>query len=351
MKEKDRKMSNQIIVDTTKVDDYVVKLNKQINILESLDNKLKNHAYIKKYNNITNVLNYYGSPIDFVWELKRDVEYLRKVSSRVNEVENFLQRVDPLDYEASLDKIQEEDLKYADTAFSIIGNFGDIGSFVKNGYNILKNGTIKSRKEGYKCIKGILTIGTKVYRLGVKVEKGKKINFAKDLLGLKKIARKNANVKNLMKKTFKKSFFGNKFDLTEGLGKCVADWATTGLDVLITGFENYQEYGGFSKRMVAETANEVFLDGLETAAITTLVTGGLTLIGFGAAPVALVGIATFGIKIGIDKFVQAAWHTDKTAVEWVSDGVLDAVRIFGEDSKEIEEKNAKLEETMCINKT
>lgn len=100
-------------------------------------------------------------------------------------------------------------------------------------------------------------------------------------------------------------------------GTKVAGWA---LSLVANGFSNYDEYGGFTGRMAAETVTETIIDIGKGAAIAAGVAAGCAAIGF-AAPAVVVG----GIGIGVSLVADIVCEniTGKSVTEFTSDAILD----------------------------
>ena len=100
-------------------------------------------------------------------------------------------------------------------------------------------------------------------------------------------------------------------------GTKVAGWVLT---LIGNGFSNYDEFGGLTGRMAAETITETVIDIGKGAAITAGVAAGCTLIGV-AAPAVVVG----GIGVGASLLADSVCEnlTGKSVKEFTSDAVLD----------------------------
>ena len=163
-------------------------------------------------------------------------------------------------------------------------------------------------------IKGLKTVG----------EDGTKTTW-KDFVGL------NANYVKIIKKTeggwqrFKsvvKASWKDSFDdllSVKGMGATV-------LSAVGNGFSNYEEFGGFTDRMIAETVTETVVDWAKDAAIGAAVAAGFAAAGV-AAPVVAVGAATVAISVGADWVCEKV--CGKKVTEFVSDFFLDKTeRVF-----------------------
>lgn len=100
-------------------------------------------------------------------------------------------------------------------------------------------------------------------------------------------------------------------------GAKVAGWA---FSFIANGFSNYEEFNGFSGRMVAETVSETLIDIGKMAALTAAAAGGAALIGV-SAPAVVVG----GVAVAVSAVADAVCKsfTGKGVTEAVSDIVLD----------------------------
>lgn len=100
-------------------------------------------------------------------------------------------------------------------------------------------------------------------------------------------------------------------------GTKVAGWA---LSLVANGFSNYDEHGGFTKRMVAETVTETVIDIGKDVAIGAGIALACGAVGF-AAPVVVAG----GMAVAASTFADIVCEslTNKSVTETVSDFLLD----------------------------
>lgn len=138
-------MSLNVKVDTTNVDSYISTLNNLMGRATSLDTNIINYARIKEYKTIYNNMCYLGSPADYTWRLKKVSDHLSTVKTNTINVEDLLKKIDPLNYEASVKRIENQNafLQSLDkTIAKGLGKFGIVGSiinFIYTAHNVDEN--------------------------------------------------------------------------------------------------------------------------------------------------------------------------------------------------------------------
>lgn len=102
-------------------------------------------------------------------------------------------------------------------------------------------------------------------------------------------------------------------------GTKIAGWT---LDLVANGISNYEEFNGFSERMIAETVTETFVDIGKRAAFTAITAGAAALIGVPALTSTLaVGGAAVAASVVADIVCESI--TEKNLTEFISDELLD----------------------------
>ena len=207
---------------------------------------------------------------------------------------------------------------------------GVVENFKKGGLK----GILKGGKGAYKLVKDIIKDAKKlkkIARTGVST----KAMWAKKIFGIAdayaKEGLKPSKFKNVFSR-WKNNF--NKIAATMDEFKDVkkvskGTWFSLAFDGVINTIDNFQEHGGFSGRMVAETVVETAWDVGVTAVATTAVAATIGAV-CGGAPVLAVAGGVILVKKGLD--VAANWitGTDKGFTEAVSDGLIDAAEAVGE---------------------
>ena len=316
-------MSNKISIDTTKIDDYISRLNEIMNNASNLDNNLFYYANVNGFSNVLWTLNNEGSPADFIWRIKKNIEYLNAIRTKANDVEQFLSSIDPLNYAESVAAL-EQDSTFVDTAFKFISNFGLVGTTINWGYSIYKAVT-GDYGDAMSCLSGGFGVASGILDI---VDDLDKKNLTQSIFGLADSIKVKDWWKNI-KTSFKDTFTG-LFDTTKGALNCVAEWARTVCDFVSTGFDNYEEYGEISGRMVAETVSEVAVGAAVDFGFKAAATGIAVGVAAGAGAILGAPVAIPGIVVGIGAFVlkgAADWvcekFTGKNVTEYISDTILD----------------------------
>ena len=327
-------MSNIIKIDTAKIDEYITRLNNIINSANDLNDNLSWYARQRGYDNVIWTLNNVGKPADFVWRIKKNIDYLDSVRTKANDLENFLSQIDPLNYDKSLAVVESRNSKFLDTVFKSLTQLELVGSMINWGKSMSQ---IVAGDFG-DVVKGIA--GGMDF-----IAKSIDVVFDKDgfmgIFGdLKKVLVKGNDFFKNVKEGFT-STFTDFVDTSKGALKTVTKWTGSICDFVVEGYENYEEFGEVSGRMVAETVieggTEIVLDATFNAAsagIFALAGAGITAI-IGAPfafPGIIVGIGGIALK-GV-----ADWACEKffgkNMAECVSDFVCD---IFGKEDNEVRE--------------
>lgn len=125
-------MANQIKVDTSVIENCVEKLMNLKVRAQLLDMNMQGYTTTRLYNNTLATLSRDGSPSDFLWRIDQNISYLKEVVNRVNGAENFLNKLDPLNYSESFAKVEEErKFQFTEFAVDVVSNFGIMGPVVK----------------------------------------------------------------------------------------------------------------------------------------------------------------------------------------------------------------------------
>ncbi|MCR4891180.1 MAG: hypothetical protein K5989_03210 [Lachnospiraceae bacterium] len=164
----------------------------------------------------------------------------------------------------------------------------------------------------------------------VKNTDGSKINWA-GLLGMD-VIKKGGIWKHSLSKYFDFSTVRN------GLSSA-CNWLSAGV---VSGFNNYNEFGNFGSRFWEETAVETGLLVGEGVLMTAAAGGALLAMGF-SAPALAVGAAAAGLTVlvdwGLDSLVTACTGGAQTSwMEWASDGICDTAESVGNWMKDTGEK-------------
>ena len=306
-------MSNEIKVDTLKIDDYVSRLQGLINSVNTLDNNLTSYANQQGYNGISWTLQSQGSPNDFVWRLKKNVDYLQKVSSKINSVESTLRDIDPLTYNGdwfgdfvdSWNSAVDWARDALDDVADFVSEFGYLGEGVSVVIGVI---TGKSTLEDFFGLAGnfVSMLGDLVYCIG---KVGDKAATWAQQLGL------DEWVENISNKA------GNMFN-------SVAGWVGKGLGALGTLAENFKENGGWNLRTIAETVGEFVVDLVIDKALVSIATAASIAIIGGVAPAPLIAAAVVMGKIVADAVCE--YTTGKDFTEFVSDFIIGGIKATGD---------------------
>ena len=316
-------MSNIIKIDTEKIDDYINRLAGLKNTADNLDSNLIWYAKKNDYDNIKWTLNNVGKPSDFIWRIDKNINYLNEIKTKANNVESFLVQIDPLNYDKSLQAIEQKNsfftelfvsLSSFDTTMLEIPIIGDAVKLVSSIYSAVQKGDFGS------IVKGL----------------GSGCDF---IIGAFKEVMNSKIVSNFFGaiSSTTSNFFKGAKTFINGCGDFVGKAVGVVTDALVTGYENFAEFGEFSARMVAETFLEFSIDQIITYSGALLVGGAALLAG---AAVPTLGVAVLG---GIALKCVADWIsvsiTGKDVSENIADKICDDCGII--DESEVKEPEIK----------
>lgn len=231
--------------------------------------------------------------------------------------DRFLKKLDNLS-EMELPKLVD----YLVQKFSpIFGNAGGLlelisGYFLGDGFD--RNNILKAIKLMFKTMDDVLDLSrfNEIFRR----------NFWKKMVGIPNLADFNGNFftnfKNLLKIDLGDLRVGNsplKF-LSKGAVKVASKY----FDVVVSAFDNYNEHGGVTSRMVAETVIESAVKIATSAAITAGVCAAVVSMGV-AAPVAAGVIMAAPVVLNCAMDGISKLYNGKDLAENVSDGIIDSV--------------------------
>lgn len=188
--------------------------------------------------------------------------------------------------------------EWLDFVFDLVGETGLIGS----GAGLIKQ---IFDEDGFFSAKGVKALSSLVGdAVDVVDNKNLFCKWAKGSAGIGDLLESNGGIGGIFKTTLKDQFttdlgFGeNALSTTAKQAKVAAKWAGIIATVAGEGFDNYDEFGGFTGRMVGETVIESAAEIGLTAVATAGVTAALAAAGIVGAPAVAVGAGAVLVVAG-----------------------------------------------------